>query len=109
MNEKQIIYYIKENGKCPCKEWFCKLDKINQYKVQLRLNRIQAGSLGEHKQLKNNLNEFKFKNGLRIYYYETEHQILLLLTGGNKTRQSNDIKKALEFLNDYNQRSLKNE
>lgn len=40
-------------------------------------------------------------NGLRIYYTKTNDTIILLLTGGNKTRQDKDIKPAQEYLNEF--------
>lgn len=51
------------------------------------------------------LKELKFDTGLRIYFCEIDNVIILLLNGGNKKRQSNDIKKAKEYLNDFEQRS----
>ncbi len=37
----------------------------------------------------------------RIYFYEDENTIILLLNAGNKQRQSNDIKTAQIYLEDY--------
>lgn len=97
-----------KNGKTPFDEWFYELDKANKNKVQVRLIRIKVGLYGDYRNLANNITEIKFKNGLRIYFSEVEKTILLLC-GGSKTRQSNDIKKVQEYLHDYKERSSKNE
>lgn len=48
--------------------------------------------------------ELKFDNGLRIYYTEKGDTIVLLLTGGNKSKQSKDIELAQKYINEYNER-----
>jgi putative addiction module killer protein len=40
----------------------------------------------------------------RIYYALVDHKIILLISGGDKSQQSNDIKKSKEYLNDYRSR-----
>ena len=52
-----------------------------------------------------NLYEFKFSNGLRIYYMERGNKIILLLTGGNKSRQNKDIELAQKYVNEYIERT----
>ena len=53
----------------------------------------------------NYITELKFESGERIYFYEENDTIVLLLNGGGKTRQSNDIKTAENFLDDYKERN----
>lgn len=101
---KKIKYY-ERNNKVPFLIWKDKLDNRNRALVDIRINRLKDGLLGDHRNLKNSIKELKFSNGLRVYYSEIENTILLLLCGGNKTRQSNDIKKAEEFLQDYIERA----
>ena len=76
--------------------------------VLKRIERTKIGLFGDHKSVGKGVSELKFKTGIRIYYAEIDNQILLLLLGGNKTRQSDDIKKAQEYLNNYLERT-KNE
>lgn len=57
-----------------------------------------------NKRLSEELYELKFDNGLRIYYTEIENTIVLLFTGGNKSKQSKDIETATKYLNEYNSR-----
>lgn len=104
MKEKIIKKYIASNGKCPFDEWYSKLDKFVKNSVAIRLIRISSNLYGKHRNLSDGITELKFDNGLRIYFAEENNEIILLLLGGNKQRQSNDIKKAQEYLKDYQER-----
>ena len=94
MREKIIKKYLKENGKVPFDEWYKNLDKFVKNSVAIRLTRILSKLYGKHRNLPNGIVELKFDSGLRIYFTEIDNEILLLLLGGNKQRQSEDIKKA---------------
>ncbi len=104
---KNIFKYQLPNGKIPFDEWLNKLDKSKQAKIFVRLERLKNGLYGKYKNLKNKISELKFETGERIYFYEEKDVIILLLTAGNKQRQSNDIKQAEIYLKDYNERNLK--
>jgi len=45
-----------------------------------------------------------FGPGYRVYFGKDEERILILLGGGTKRRQQNDISLALERWEDYKQR-----
>lgn len=42
---------------------------------------------------------------MRIYFHEKNDIIILLLNAGNKKRQSDDIKQAEIYLQDYKERN----
>jgi putative addiction module killer protein len=42
--------------------------------------------------------------GYRVYFFEQEHTILLLLIGGSKRTQNKDIKKAQQYLTEFQER-----
>lgn len=105
---RKIIKYQLPNGKIPFDEWFSKLDKTKQYKCIIRLQKCTGGFWGTCRKLKKGIIELKFKTGERIYIADMKDCIILLLLGGGKIRQSDDIKKAEKYLLDY-QRSSKNE
>lgn len=46
-----------------------------------------------------------FSSGYRVYYSEIDNIVVLLLCGGDKGSQNRDIKKAMEFLQDYKERA----
>ncbi len=101
---KEIIYYQTKDNKIPYLEWYNSLDKSLKLIVDKRLSKIERGLYGKIRRLSEELYEIKFDNGLRIYYTEIDNTIVLLFTGGNKSKQSKDIETATKYLNDYNER-----
>ena len=102
---KEIRFYKANNGKEPYYEWYLRLDTTQKISISKRLQRLSFGNYGNFKNLGERLKELKFDNGIRIYFCEIGEEIILLLSGGNKKRQSNDIIKANEYIKDFEQRS----
>jgi putative addiction module killer protein len=101
----EIIIYETESGKVPFSEWLNLLDGSVLGKVTARIDRLGVGQFGNTKALKNGLFELKLKNpAFRIYFAVVGKQIILLIFGGDKSKQSDDIKKSKEYLNDYRSR-----
>lgn len=98
---KEIRFYKTQDNKIPFKNWYSDLDNSTRIIIDKRLNKVSRGLYGEFKQISPELYELKFHNGLRIYYTETDKYIVILFNGGNKQKQSSDIKKAKEYLNEY--------
>ena len=71
--------------------------------MQARIARLEAGNLGDHKSVGNEVFEMRIDTGpgYRIYFARDGHTIVLLLCGGDKRTQTRDIKKAKEFLAEY--------
>lgn len=101
---KEIIYYQTLENKVPYLEWYHSLDKSLKLIVDKRLSKVEQGLYGNNKRLSEKLYELKFDNGLRIYYTEIENTIVLLFTGGNKSKQNKDIETATKYLIEYNSR-----
>ena len=101
---KEIVYYQTIENKIPYLEWYNSLDKSLKLIVDKRLSKVERGLYGNNKRLSEELYELKFDNGLRIYYTEVGITIVLLFTGGNKSKQSKDIETATKYLNEYNSR-----
>ncbi|OGI04222.1 MAG: hypothetical protein A2Y25_08880 [Candidatus Melainabacteria bacterium GWF2_37_15] len=105
--EKTIEYYQTKNGKCPFEEWIKSFkDKTTKMRILKRIERLEYGYYGEFEQINEDLFELKLKfgKGYRIYYSDINNKLVLFLSGGDKHRQSADIKKAIEYLNDYKER-----
>lgn len=101
---KEIIYYQTTDNKIPYLDWYKTLDKSLKLVVDKRISKIERGLFGKIKRLSEDLYEIKFDNGLRIYYTEKGETIILLLTGGNKSKQSKDIELAQKYIDEYNER-----
>ena len=101
---KEIRYYQTSENKTPYLEWYNSLDKSLRLIIDKRLSKVERGLFGKNKHLTKGLYELKFDNGLRIYYTESNNTVVLLFSGGNKSKQNKDIEIATIYLNDYNER-----
>lgn len=65
--------------------------------IARRIERAQAGNLGDVKPVRDGVSEMRIDvgAGYRVYYTMRERVIVILLVGGNKSTQSTDIKKAV--------------
>jgi putative addiction module killer protein len=95
----EIRIYTDKNGTCPFDNWFLALDTRDRMRVSTRLDRVSAGNFGDHKFIGEGLYElrFFFGPGYRIYYAIAEKQVILLLIGGDKKKQSRDIQRAQQL------------
>jgi putative addiction module killer protein len=106
----QIIVYATQSGREPFGRWLDSLDGSVKGRVLARLDRLQVGYIGNAKALKDGLYELKFKNPpFRVYYAMVGKNILLLISGGDKSLQSEDIRLAKNYLIDYRSRYGKKE
>ena len=102
--KKRIIYYKTIDGRFPFFEWLSSLDKKTQIIVRTRIARLRNGLRGDWKRLENSkLSELRinYGKGYRIYYRELNNVIILIVAGGDKSNQVKDIKRANDYLRDY--------
>lgn len=102
--QKELQYYVTPDGKIPFNEWFESLkDKRARQEVSRRLGRALLGNFGDHRSLGADLYELKISYGpaYRIYYTQRDNKIIVLLCAGNKSSQTDDIRKAKLYLQDY--------
>lgn len=103
---RQLEIYVRDDSKRPFVELLEGLkDKQARYRIKERLDRVSLGNMGDCKPLANanGVHELRcdFGPGYRLYYGEDGDKIILLLSGGDKSTQVKDIKKAIEYWNDY--------
>lgn len=62
-----------------------------------RLTRVAAGNFGDHKSVGEGVFELRFfiGPGYRIYYTIRQGRVVLLLSGGDKTSQKSDVRRAI--------------
>lgn len=74
-------------------------DQAGRARVLMRVDRLIHGNPGVVRNLTEGVSELKIDvgPGYRVYYSIRSDQLLLLLAGGSKATQSNDIAKALEL------------
>ena len=68
-------------------------------RVQARLDRMAEGNPGDVKPVGEGVSELRidFGPGYRVYFKSRGHEIIILLAGGDKQTQANDIKVALRL------------
>jgi len=74
--------------------WFEALcDRQAKARIVARVRRLQEGNPGQHKQLAGGVLELKidFGPGYRVYCTRRGDTIIVLLVGGDKSSQSDDI------------------
>src|SRR5712664_4948545 len=98
--------YLDREGHSPFREWRGKLNPEARRKVTTVLYRVGLGNFSNVQGVGGGVYECKinFGPGYRVYCGKEGEQIVILLGGGTKQRQQNDISLALERWEDYKQR-----
>ena len=81
-------------------KWTAKLkDRQAAMAIALRLARVASGNFGDTKIIGDGVSELRIfvGPGYRIYYTIRNNEIVILLCGGDKSSQQNDIKQAKEL------------
>jgi putative addiction module killer protein len=83
------------------RRWFSKLkDETTKARINLRIVRLSEGNAGQHRNLTHGISELKltFGAGYRVYYTHRNDELILLLIGGDKSTQTDDISTAIEII-----------
>lgn len=98
--------YVDQMGRKPFARWFDRLDAIAAAKVTTAIARMELGNFSNAKGVGAGVQECKidFGPGYRIYFALDGQRLIILLCGGTKKRQDEDIKKAQEYWADYKRR-----
>ena len=98
-----IQEYITQDGRSPFREWLDSLGVVVRARIQARVLRFEMGNLGDHKSVGGGVWEARlmFGAGYRIYFGKDGNSVIVLLVGGEKSSQSQDISRAKGFWRDY--------
>ncbi|MFP4332985.1 MAG: type II toxin-antitoxin system RelE/ParE family toxin [Campylobacterales bacterium] len=97
------MYIVKQTN--IFSKWLAKLrDTQGKVAVLRRVDRMKLGNFGDYKSVGKNINELRIPTGpgYRVYYTQKDDEIIVLLIGGDKSSQNDDIKKANEILKELN-------
>ena len=102
----KLLGYIDENGIKRFAKWFKTLNGIAAAKVTIALTRLECGNLSKVKGVGGGVLECKidFGPGYRIYFGKDGEQLVILISGGTKKRQDEDIAEAQRCWIDYKRR-----
>ncbi|MFN6571068.1 type II toxin-antitoxin system RelE/ParE family toxin [Dendronalium sp. ChiSLP03b] len=105
---REIRTYLTVDGKNLFDEWLNSLnDRKIKAKIRARLDRVEDGNLGDYKSVGDGIFELRidYSPGYRIYFAQEGKTVILLLCGGDKSTQEQDISKTQEYWQDYRSRN----
>lgn len=98
------MYFVEKSVEFD--KWLKKLKDLRaKAKILFRIQKIEsAGHFGDCKSVGDGIRELRihFAKGYRVYFKEIDGKIIILLIGGDKSSQQNDIKKAKEIWDSLN-------
>ena len=95
---------ILPDGKIPFERWIKGLrDRKARAKIEVRIARIRLGNFGDYRSVGEGVYELRidYGPGYRVYYGRSGNRVVLLLCGGDKSSQKEDVKKAKEYFASY--------
>jgi len=98
--------YVDERGNRRFANWLDSLDPAAAAKVTIALTRVEQGNLSNAKGVGSGVfeNRIDFGPGYRVYFGKDGDTLVILLGGGTKKRQTNDIRAAQACWADYKRR-----
>lgn len=93
------MYFIEKTTEFD--KWFKKLNDIRaKAKILFRIQKIEIDEhFGDCESVGDGIQELKinYAKGYRVYFKEIDQKIIILLMGGDKSTQQQDIEKAKEI------------
>lgn len=80
-------------------------DPRGKARILAKLESVRMGNRGDTKAVGDGIWEMRIHTGpgYRVYYVQKDESVLLLLCGGDKSRQSRDISRAKRVLRELNE------
>lgn len=102
----EIREFLDDRGDSPFARWFDDLDPQAAAKVTVALARMEAGNLSNAKAVGDGVQEYRIAwgPGYRLYFGRDGDTLIILLCGGTKRRQQDDIAEAKALWTEYKRR-----
>ena len=102
----EVREYLDRGGRSPFAAWSDRLSREAAAKAAAALARMQQGNFSNARSVGAGVSEYRidFGPGYRIYFGKDGKRLVILLGGGTKKRQQEDIKTALARSQDYKRR-----
>jgi len=102
----EVREYVDERDRSPFAEWFSRLDAQAAAKVAVALVRMEEGNFAHAKSVGGGVEEYRMDwgPGYRLYFGRDGATLIILLCGGTKRRQQDDIAEAQALWASYKRR-----
>jgi putative addiction module killer protein len=103
----ELLRYQRADGREPFTEWLHSVrDKEAQARIRVRLRHVQAGNFGDSEPVGEGVLELRVHigAGYRVYCGRHGKSVVVLLSGGDKSTQVADIKRAKELWSQWKRR-----
>jgi len=100
----EIRKYTDESEMTPFDHWIDKLRNVRaKARILKRIDRLSLGLEGDWKSVGGGVRELRIQEGkgYRVYYAWHGETIVILLCGGDKSSQNENIAKAKEYWSSY--------
>ena len=85
-------------------KWFAGLrGRVARARIDIRIRRLSLGNSGDAKPVGGGVSELRVDHGpgYRFYFIQHGEVVIVLLAGGNKSTQENDIRRAKSLAKDF--------
>jgi putative addiction module killer protein len=102
----EVREYLNREGRNLYKDWFDRLNSQAAAKVATALTRLALGNVSNVKGVGSGVLELRIDcgPGYRVYFGKDGERLIILLGGGTKKRQQNDINAAVADWEEYKRR-----
>lgn len=100
VKKRRVVIYTDGNGNEPYTNWINNLkDLKGRERIITRIQRLEYGLYGDCEPVGEGVLELRmfFGPGYRVYFGEDDGNIVILLCGGDKSSQKQDIKTAKQY------------
>lgn len=104
----EVLNYQTSNRVFPYKKWLDGLKDIKARAViRTRIDRLERGLFGDCEPVGRGVSELKidYGPGYRVYFGRHGKKLVILLCGGDKSTQQNDIFTSHAYWEDYKRRA----
>ncbi len=102
----EVRHYLTPDGRDPFAQWLGRLrDRRAVAAILLRIGRMERGLIGDCKAVGGGVSELRIDvgAGYRMHFGRIGDRIVVLLCGGDKRRQDDDITRAKRYWANYAQ------
>lgn len=104
MIKKRRALYQTRDGRSPFEDWVSDLkDTVARARIWARIGRASLGNLGDHRGVGGGVVELRVHvgPGYRVYVGLHGEALIVLLCGGDKSTQDQDIGRAQRYWEDF--------